>query len=1251
MYKKGLNLFIIVCLAMVAIPVSTVHAETQATFYVSPSGSDSNPGTFAQPFATLGKARDEVRAINSDMTGDIYVYLRGGTYTLSDTFELDSSDSGTNGYNIIYKNYADEKPIISGGASITGWSLHDSAKTIYKATVPTSFETRQLYVNGVRAVRAKGGQDEVDFASWTKLSSNGYTSGGYSSNANTVYVTVDLNSSQTVGSVELFPIRAGGVGGGSAGFPVDFTIQVSTDGVNFSAVKTVTNQANPNGVSQKYNFTPTSARYIKINATKLGSPLSYDPTTYLLMLQEINIYASGNLALGKSVTSNSSEEVPPSLGAANLTDGTNYYYSSYSNSSENTTSHVTVDLGSSQTVGRVKLFAREYFTMDGDSPDFPVDFTIQLSTDGTNFNTVKTVTGQKNPHTIPQDYTFTPASARYIKINATKLGIPANEDGGLQSYRLQFSEMEVYASANLALNKTAVSNDSVEAGPFGISKITDGYTGLYSVGYTSGDSSMASWHNISNMEVHLQYLGWQHYICGIESISGTKVTIKPYSFINIDWYPNETSTIKWIENAYELLNSPGEWYLDQTGVIDGTGIPKIYYKPRYGENMQTAEFIAPKVETLVKGTGSLDSPVHNIHFVGLSFQHSTWLEPSNEFGYNDKQGGFRGVGLNTSSQYWKKAASALSFYAAKSLNFERNVFTHIGGAALNIQYGGQDNQIVGNRFEDISGNGIYLGDARDHHPSDTRAIIKDNTIKNNFFTRVGQQYYDSVPIWVGYTENTLIEHNEIYSVSYTGINVGWGWGEFDVGGPAGYTVPTVAKDNKVQYNLVKYAAQKMYDGASLYMLGFQPGSTATYNYFDHVGNDRVDGAPIGLIYPDSASSFWDIQHNVVSNGYYWLLIPGDSGTKEITARNNYSSTSNMLTGGSNHTINSNTTVTDGNWPTPAQTIMANAGIENTYTDIKVSSNDNLALYQVATTNSSEELTSPTHMSYLSITQLTDGNRTNFYTSMPFGSANNTVNTVIDLGENKTVGSVKLFPRLPAVEGGDSLGFPVNFTIQVSTDGTNYSTVRTITGQANPKGLGQEYAFAPATARYVKVNATQLGNETISTYRLQFAEIEVYSKSNLAWGKPVTATNSSEFGAWGADRLNDGNTSYVYGSAGFSSFSYTSPNNTVYVQVDLGSTQSISEVKLYPRSFAGVSVDGDSPCFPVDFTIQVSTDGVNFTTVKTVTNQPNPNGNAEAYSFAATNARYVKLNATKLGKPVSSDPTYYFLQLSEMEVFP
>jgi hypothetical protein len=131
-----------------------VTSAPAVELYVSPGGNDRNPGTKAKPFATIAHARDAVAKINDKMTEDITVYLLGGTYELSSSVVFGPADSGNNGHKVIYKAFPGETPIISGGKAIKGWSLHDKEKDIYKASV-ADLEFREIYVNGVRAVRAR----------------------------------------------------------------------------------------------------------------------------------------------------------------------------------------------------------------------------------------------------------------------------------------------------------------------------------------------------------------------------------------------------------------------------------------------------------------------------------------------------------------------------------------------------------------------------------------------------------------------------------------------------------------------------------------------------------------------------------------------------------------------------------------------------------------------------------------------------------------------------------------------------------------------------------------------------------------------------------------------------------------------------------------------------------------------------------------------------------------------------------------
>ena len=115
--------------------VGVVHLAAQtnpepADFYVSPSGSDDWSGQLASPandgtdgpFATLSRARDAVRDLKAAKAADIVVYLRGGTYRLVQTVVFGLEDSGEGDSTITYAAYPGERPILSSGIPIEGWT-------------------------------------------------------------------------------------------------------------------------------------------------------------------------------------------------------------------------------------------------------------------------------------------------------------------------------------------------------------------------------------------------------------------------------------------------------------------------------------------------------------------------------------------------------------------------------------------------------------------------------------------------------------------------------------------------------------------------------------------------------------------------------------------------------------------------------------------------------------------------------------------------------------------------------------------------------------------------------------------------------------------------------------------------------------------------------------------------------------------------------------------------------------------------
>ena len=154
----------------------------------------------------------------------------------------------------------------------------------------------------------------------------------------------------------------------------------------------------------------------------------------------------------------------------------------------------------------------------------------------------------------------------------------------------------------------------------------------------------------------------------------------------------------------------------------------------------------------------------------------------------------------------------------------------------------------------------------DHHPDDPRMVVKNNTVMNNFIHDCCVEYMGGVGVFAGYTDGTVIGHNEICRLPYSGISVGWGWGEEDAGGgaesyymPFKYDTPTPAGNNRMESNHIHQVMNPLQDGGGIYTLGNMAGTVIRGN---HIHDNP--GVP-GGIYLDEGSGFIEITGNVVYN--------------------------------------------------------------------------------------------------------------------------------------------------------------------------------------------------------------------------------------------------------------------------------------------------------------------------------------------------------------------------------------------------
>ncbi|MGW1215974.1 RICIN domain-containing protein [Streptomyces sp. NPDC002499] len=383
-------------------------------------------------------------------------------------------------------------------------------------------------------------------------------------------------------------------------------------------------------------------------------------------------------------------------------------------------------------------------------------------------------------------------------------------------------------------------------------------------------SQMANWDHFGRVEMVLQlqwaenYLRLKSYTTsgGLASVSiqdheAGILFQRPYPLLS-------NGSPLHFENAHEFLTEPGEFYLDKDAQT-------LYYLPRAGETMTSATVQVPTLETLfdIKGD-SLNSPVHNLQFSGITFTQTNWTEASDN-GLLNGQGGNYNISADPSNkQYVNRPPAGVYAANADNLSFTGNTFTKMGSTALDLHHGVHNSAVTGNVVQDIAGNGITVGKFSDpdveyhtvYNPpaspagEDAREVVSGVTITNNLINRTGQDYLGTAGINAGFVHGTTIDHNDISDSPWAGISLGWGW----------QSAANAEGDNSVSYNRIGNVVTQLCDTAGIYHLSNDPGTVINNNYIhDVVRTPTACSSGAGGIYLDEGSSNMTVANNVLSH--------------------------------------------------------------------------------------------------------------------------------------------------------------------------------------------------------------------------------------------------------------------------------------------------------------------------------------------------------------------------------------------------
>ena len=368
----------------------------------------------------------------------------------------------------------------------------------------------------------------------------------------------------------------------------------------------------------------------------------------------------------------------------------------------------------------------------------------------------------------------------------------------------------------------------------------------------------------------------------------------------------------YFENAYELLDSEGEWFLDDAKNV-------LYYKPRNGENMSTVEVISPNVQRLVNIEGNISS-VHNIQFSGITFKHDNWIDV-NDYGYISMQGGqviqtVEGpIETDTVFHRFSPTSGMICIKNANNIRIERNVFTHGGSWGIMEFENCDHNTYIGNYFTKLASGGIVIGNTsipRKWYEMPTGQSSND-LISNNLIGILAMK-----------VKNVTIKNNEIRNLTYSGISVGFEWDD---------TGNQDCHDNTVSYNRVHNIMTLLDDGGGIYALGKNTGGIITKNYiFNLVASQYSGGAANTSYYLDRGSCFWTLESNVSDFAGMVTYVKNTPNHDNIGRYFYYNGPFGKGISGYTSLTN-NTDCTNKKWPREAIEIMDNSGIEIPYRNI------------------------------------------------------------------------------------------------------------------------------------------------------------------------------------------------------------------------------------------------------------------------------------------------------------------------------
>lgn len=366
--------------------------------------------------------------------------------------------------------------------------------------------------------------------------------------------------------------------------------------------------------------------------------------------------------------------------------------------------------------------------------------------------------------------------------------------------------------------------------------------------YEDVQGILRDWSSEDEVEVAFAPVPWALNILPIERVDRSRHKVHTSIEANSPAGAKASHTAPWVENAPEYI-APG------TFVTRGH---KIWYCRKDGERPEDLAMPAMIEYFLVEGDidkAGEDVPVRNLTFKGLTFTQAdrySWREDH------------KGRGIQHDWDKWDEPNAMLRLRGAENCTVEACRFTNSGSSAIRMDLYCQRNTVKNCLIDHVGHMGVLLCG----YGPGNKDVNKHNIVTNNIIHHVGQVITHGAGVLVWQSGENLISHNLIHHVPRKGVGIcgvrmpilAKEWCDFDEASKTvrwedldeearsrwkegGMTLGQYwktclrylhARNNRVEFNEIHHALEKLADGSVLNVSGAGTGNVVASNYVHHI---------------------------------------------------------------------------------------------------------------------------------------------------------------------------------------------------------------------------------------------------------------------------------------------------------------------------------------------------------------------------------------------------------------------------------